>query len=211
MDAERCWEIVEAARSEAGTDWNNLDERLGAALLDQLVRLPLTEIVEFEVQFDFMQYHAARDDLFMAAFLIHNGCGDDSFSDFCAGVVGLGRKWYERALTDPDNLAEHPAVEGVAAGAVNISVLLTEDFQFAPLRAWRQVTGDDGGYYEALDRLEPAVAADNPSVVVPVLPRRLERLAAMFPGQHAALDLFYPHLTGASDPPAGSGEDNPQP
>ena len=96
----------------------------------------------------------------MAAFLIHNGCGDDSFTDFCAGVVGLGRDWYDRALADPDNLAGHPAVQGVAAGTVNTSVLLTTGFQFAPLHAYEQLSeGDDGAYYQALDAAQREVGA----------------------------------------------------
>ena len=198
MDTERCWEIIEAARVKAGTEWNELDERLEEALIDQLVRLPLADIVAFEVRFDDLQARVHRDDLWMAAFLIHNGCGDDSFTDFGAGVVGLGRDWCERALADPDNLAEHPAVRGVAAGTVHNSVLLTEGFQFAPQQAYERLTdGDDCAYYQALDAAEQAMRSDIPPDSPPLLPRRLERLAAMFPEQHDFLDRFYPGLTGA--------------
>ncbi|MFE6038244.1 DUF4240 domain-containing protein [Streptomyces sp. NPDC056452] len=38
------------------------------------------------------------------------GCSDDSFTDFRAGLIGLGREWYERAAACPDVLAEHPAM-----------------------------------------------------------------------------------------------------
>lgn len=207
MDIERCWEIIEAARAEAGTEWNELDERLEHALVDQLLRLPLTDIVAFEVHFDELRGRVHRDDQFMAAFLIHQGCGDDSFSDFCAGVVGLGRDWYGRALADPDNLAGHPAVQGVAAGTVNVSVLLAEGFQFAPLHAYERLTGgDDGAYYQALDVAEAPVSGDDtPPCLFPPLPRRLERLAAMFPQQQIFLDQFYPGLTGASRHPTRVG------
>ena len=207
MDTERCWAIIEAARAEAGTEWDELDERLEQALVGQLVRLPLSDIVAFEARFEQLRSRVDREDLFMAAFLIHNGCGDDSFTDFCAGVVGLGRDWYGRALADPDNLAGHPAVQGVAAGTVNTSVLLTTGFQFAPLHAYEQLSeGDDGAYYQALDAAQKSIPGDDiPPGPFPPLPRRLQRLAAMFPQQQVLLDQFYPDLTGAPDRPTGSG------
>ena len=52
MDTERCWAIIEAARAEAGTEWDELDERLGQALVGRLARLPLSDIVAFEVRFE---------------------------------------------------------------------------------------------------------------------------------------------------------------
>ena len=80
---------------------------------------------------------------------------------------------------------------------MNISVLLTERFQFAPRRALKQLAGDDRSYYEVLDRAEQAgLPVGSPAGAAPVLPRRLERLAAMFPEQQASLELFYPDLTG---------------
>ncbi|MFD6821443.1 DUF4240 domain-containing protein [Streptomyces sp. NPDC060085] len=52
-----------------------------------------------------------------AAYLIGGGCSNDSFMDFRAGLIALGRDWYEKATADPDSLADHPAV--IAAAAVH--------------------------------------------------------------------------------------------
>ncbi|MEU1251459.1 DUF4240 domain-containing protein [Micromonospora arida] len=40
-------------------------------------------------------------DVWAAAYLIGGGCSDDSFIDFRAGVIALGREWYERVLASP--------------------------------------------------------------------------------------------------------------
>ncbi|MFH8443276.1 DUF4240 domain-containing protein [Streptomyces sp. NPDC018026] len=47
-----------------------------------------------------------RWDVWAAAYLIGGGCPDDRFSDFTAGLVALGRDWYEQTATCPDALAE---------------------------------------------------------------------------------------------------------
>ncbi|WP_412769018.1 DUF4240 domain-containing protein [Micromonospora zamorensis] len=53
--------------------------------------------------------------MWAAAYLIGGGCSDDSFIDFRAGVIALGREWYERVLVSPDGLADQPAVRQAAA------------------------------------------------------------------------------------------------
>jgi hypothetical protein len=37
--------------------------------------------------------------------VINGGCSDDGFMDFRATLISMGRKFYERALADPDSLA----------------------------------------------------------------------------------------------------------
>ncbi|GAA2900415.1 hypothetical protein Acy02nite_83090 [Actinoplanes cyaneus] len=195
MDEHHCWEIIEAARGEAGPVWDNLDVRLESALVAQLVRLPPAQVARFGDYFRALRQRVHRDDLFMAAFLIHHGCGDDSLGDFSAGLIGLGRDWYERVLQDPDVLAGHPAVRGVAAGRVDIGVLLTERFRWAPQRALRELAGEENdGYY---DTGEPVRLSD-PPLTGARLPCRLDALAALFPRQQQYLRELYPHLTGVS-------------
>ena len=40
--------------------------------------------------------------------MLHGGCGDDTFSDFRAYLISLGRQVYEAARADPDSLADVP-------------------------------------------------------------------------------------------------------
>lgn len=190
MDEQRCWEIIEAARDDTGAGWDGFDQRLEAALVRHLVTLSPAEVARFDDFFRALQHRGNREDLFTAAFLISHGCGDESLGDFCAGLVGLGRDWYARALRDPDVLAEHPAVRGVAAGRVDISVLLTENFRYAPARALEELTGqEDDGYYATG---EPVHLQDLPTAPKGV--RRLDKLAALFPQQQEYLRQQYPYL-----------------
>lgn len=195
MDTARCWEIIEAARAQAGSAWADLDDRLEDALVERLVRLSLPELIAFEVRFAALQRHLDRPDVFLAAYLIANGCGDDPFTDFRAGLVGLGRDWYERVLTDPDQLADHPAVHAIAAGAIPRSTLMTEGFQFAPLEAYERLTGDDEGFWTELDAASPPPSTPEPGQSGPAR-CNLDRLAALFPDSRASLERHHPHLTG---------------
>jgi hypothetical protein len=191
MDAERCWELIESARAEAGPIGDDIDDRLADSLIELLVRLPLDDIVAFELRFSELQGRLFdREDVYAAAFLVQHGCGDDSFSDFRAAMVGLGRHWYERVLADPDHLALHPAVQAIAAGTIDQSALLMERFQYAATHAYKRVTGDDSGMYHALayaeqDKMEDEAGdADNE-------PRLLPRLAELFPAAQESYARFY--------------------
>jgi hypothetical protein len=44
--------------------------------------------------------------LWGAAYLIHGGCGDDTFNDFRSSLISRGRRCFERVIADPDSLAD---------------------------------------------------------------------------------------------------------
>ncbi|WP_432187871.1 Helicase associated domain protein [Streptomyces sp. Tue6028] len=73
---------------------------------------------------------------------------DDRFSDFTAGLLVLGRQWYERTAACPDALAERPAVHAAAAAGVQ-DVIFDEDFNLASCRAYEQLTGETESFWEA--------------------------------------------------------------
>ncbi|GIG89508.1 DUF4240 domain-containing protein [Plantactinospora endophytica] len=181
MEMDRCWELIESVRAGVDTSWEELDDVLGAALTARLAELPPDEIVAFELRFSELQDQVSADRTLTAACLIFNGCGDDSFTDFCAGMVGLGRSWHERVVADPDNLADHPLVRGIVDGLVDHHALLMEFFQASAYRAYKQVTGDDDFW----DAVEEADEREDPSSDDPAGPSssdlRLPRLAALFP------------------------------
>ncbi len=52
---------------------------------------------------------AYRWDLWAAAYIIEGGCSDDGFTDFRAGLIGLGRDVYYAAVADPGSLVRQPA------------------------------------------------------------------------------------------------------
>jgi len=97
-----------------------------------------------------------------AAILIEHGfLGDDSFDDFRAGLVALGRTTFERAVANPDSLAEHPLVREIAA-ANDPRWLGREDMLFVASHAYSLVTGEDEvTFYDFAE--EQRIAEDRPA------------------------------------------------
>lgn len=76
-------------------------------LLDaELRRLPLDEVLQFHAHFDACVDRAYNWELWAAAYIIGGGCSDDAFSDFRSTLISMGRQTYERALADPQSLAD---------------------------------------------------------------------------------------------------------
>lgn len=107
MQQQAFWSIVDTARRNAGPD---TEARVGA-LEQQLSRLGLSEIQEFQNRYDETIHKANRWDLWGAAYLMNGGCSDDGFRYFCHWLISEGREAFERALADPESLAELPRQE----------------------------------------------------------------------------------------------------
>ncbi|MGW1027625.1 DUF4240 domain-containing protein [Streptomyces sp. NPDC002577] len=184
MDTSEFWTIIEAARS-AGTADKPFDE----ALVDELATRAKDDILRYQERFDEVHEAVYRWDVWAAAYLIGGGCSDDSFMDFRAGLIALGRDWYEKAAAQPDSLAEHPAVIA-AAEAHRDEELFYEEVNYAASEAFERVTGDGEDFYEAWDEYRASLDSseedsedmgedfdfDDPDE----MRRRLPRLAALY-------------------------------
>ncbi|MFE9967491.1 DUF4240 domain-containing protein [Streptomyces sp. NPDC005525] len=124
------------------------DKPFDVAVADHVSVLPAEEILAFEHRFARLCDAVYRWDVWAAAYLIGGGRSDDRFSDFTAGLVALGREWYERAAACPDALAEHPTVR-TAAAADDQDVLFDENFNFVSSRAYKRVAADTDDFGEA--------------------------------------------------------------
>lgn len=113
------WAIIERVKRISGGDLADACE----AFEIQLDALDDGALVGTVAEFDAAMRRAYSYDLWGAAYLIHGGCSDDTFWDFRAGLVALGKEVYERALADPDSLA---AIEEVEERT------LFEGFQYIP-------------------------------------------------------------------------------
>ena len=144
MDRESFWQIVETARAEVDDTVEDADE-VADAVVDSLIELSLAEIVGFELELDKLQQESYRWDLWAAAYLINGGCSDDSFDYFRGWLLAQGREVWDAALVDPDSLASvvNPDPTEVRAEC--------EDMLDAAATAYEQVTGDDEGFWLALD------------------------------------------------------------
>jgi hypothetical protein len=187
MDIDTSWDVIEAARAGAAEAGELLDE----VLVRQLADRPRQEILEYAERFDELHDALYRWDVWAAAYLIGGGCSDDSFIDFRAGVIALGREWYQRVATDPDNLAAHPDVIQAANVRDRSEVLFYEDVNYAASGAFERITGDADAFYEAWQIFRGADAESGDAVDMgedfdfdddKEMSRRLPRLAALFLG-----------------------------
>ncbi len=102
MNVEQFWEIIEDVHNRSDGDM----EKKCLLLTERLWQLGCDEIRSFQLLFTEFYFQAYRYDLWDAAYLICGGCSDDGFMDFRSTLVSMGRKTFERALDNPDSLAE---------------------------------------------------------------------------------------------------------
>ncbi|MDG4809363.1 DUF4240 domain-containing protein [Micromonospora sp. WMMD1120] len=196
MRVDEFWSLIERAREDVPDDagaWPS-GSMIGAALAARLAQLPAERIVEFQRCYERVAARGHRWGLCAAAYVIWGYVSDDAFSDFTAGLIGLGRDAFERAVTDADSLAEHPMVQAIAAGHVDRFALAAEAIEFAAPTAFGQHSDDADGFWEASeaqpdgsgDRDEPSAehqwsgrfgSADDAAQI----PLRLPRLLALYP------------------------------
>jgi Protein of unknown function (DUF4240) len=93
MNEELFWSLIERARRP--------DE-----LHAELATLPDDQLLGFERLHAVYMHRAYTWSLWGAAYVINGGCSDDTFEYFRSALISRGRDVYDRALTDPDSLAE---------------------------------------------------------------------------------------------------------
>lgn len=165
MNVEEFWSVVERARAAAGVaaDQPRRDGQPSAvadALVTELTRLPLAQIVAFDQIFGEVADRADNWEVCAACWIIEYGfLSDDGFSDFQAGLIGLGRHAFESAVRDPDSLAEHPAVRQIGASEGRQLWIGDEELLFAPEAAYERLTGDSEAFWEAVEAAQHAATA----------------------------------------------------
>ena len=102
MEWDEFWKLIEKTRDESDGDL----EKQMTLLTDTLVNMPTAAILDYQRIHDELHGRAYRHELWNAAYLIGEGCGDDGFMDFRAWLIAQGQSVYENALRDPDTLAE---------------------------------------------------------------------------------------------------------
>ena len=106
MDADEFWCFLERSALETKSP----RERTGW-LEYRLSRVSETHIVDFQSHLNAARRPIDTYAMWGAAYQIMDGlCGDDGFWYFQPWLIGQGRKWYEHAARDADNLADVPGV-----------------------------------------------------------------------------------------------------
>lgn len=97
MNIDTFWALIEPIK-------NAIEPEIEIA--KQLQSLDPAELEAYQTHFDHLKNQANRWDLWGAAYMIGGGCSDDSFIDFRYGLIAKGRDIYEKAVQDPDSLAD---------------------------------------------------------------------------------------------------------
>jgi hypothetical protein len=176
MDTDRFWQLVELARRQAADPADAEETAAGASVL-LAARSPQEIVRAQQILWDLMA-DSYRAPLWAAAYLINGGCSDDGFDYFRGWLIAQGRAVFERAVADPDALADHPAVRAAAEGG---NELEAEDFLAVAWNAHRRATGRDlprGAFTITYPALDPAwnFSFDDHEKVA----TRLPRLDALF-------------------------------
>ena len=180
MDIEDLWTLIETARSEVAVfgeaDGGDGGTAERAKLL--LARRPAEDIVRAEQLLWDLMVDSYRAPLWAAAYTINGGCSDDGFDYFRGWLIVQGRSVFDRAVADPDTLADHPAVRAAAEKGIELE---DEETLHIVWNAHLAATGKElppdafSIRYPALDDTW-AFDFDDAAEIT----RRLPRLAALF-------------------------------
>ena len=134
LDESVFWQVVAESRSAHVFEVDGSLDRQAAALSAALERLTPDHIAGFRDCFRDRLIEAFRWDLWGVAYLLGGGCSDDGFADFRNWLVSMGREVFDRALGQPDSLADF-------AGDKRIEDFFFEGLQAVPLEAYQRVAG----------------------------------------------------------------------
>jgi uncharacterized protein DUF4240 len=98
MDENEFWALIDRSRAEDAEQEEALEALLTGRSRD--------ELEAFDRIYREQLARAYRWDLSGAGYVINGGMSDDSFDYFCDWLISRGRDVFERALTDPESLAD---------------------------------------------------------------------------------------------------------
>ncbi|MBC6457893.1 DUF4240 domain-containing protein [Actinomadura sp. HBU206391] len=169
MDRQQFWDLIEDARTKAsqGSDARTVADHATASL----AALPREQIVGAAQPLWDLLADSYRDELWAAAYLINGGASDDGFEYFRGWLIAQGRETFERAVADPDSLADLPAVRAAAAEQEDLE---DEDILRIAWDAHLKATGEElppGSFTIRYPRITADWDFDDPAEVRSRLPR----------------------------------------
>lgn len=148
MNIDTFWALIEPGK-------NAIEPEIEIA--KQLQSLEPAELEAYQAHFDQFKNQAYRWDLWGAAYMIGGGCSDDSFIDFRYGLIAKGREVYEKALQNPDSLADLGAdleIENEAFGYVAQEIYTAKTGKDMPRHSARSSEEDMGEEWDFEDKDE---------------------------------------------------------
>lgn len=157
MQLDQFWQFIETAKARAGDDTEARVDALRAVLSG----LGAAELQSFQNHYDGLIAASYRWDLWAAAYIINGGCSDDGFRYFRDWLISEGRSVFEKALKDPDSLADLPHIDPAELESFGYVALDLHDEKKAGLMQ-RDLSGESG---------DPAGEAWSEEAVGELLPR----------------------------------------
>ncbi|GAA1797489.1 hypothetical protein GCM10009682_18900 [Luedemannella flava] len=137
MSVDEFWDVVERARESATNPADG--EAVAEQALMLLAAMPAGMIARMAQPLWDLRARSYRWELWQAAYLINGGCSDDGFEYFRGWLLTQGRETFERAVADPDTLADLPIVQRLAVA--DEGDLECESMYGVVWDAYRAVTG----------------------------------------------------------------------
>lgn len=134
MDEEMFWKIIKTTKDNSNGDYEQQQEELA----NELRKLTPDDIILFGNRFRFFRGQANTWELWGAIYIIHGGCGDDSFNDFREWVIGQGKDFYYKTIQNPESLVE---VE-----TEKIEDVEWEGLGYVPSTVFEELTGQEMPY-----------------------------------------------------------------
>jgi hypothetical protein len=129
MNEAEFWRIIEMTKIASNGD----GEKQAELLVEYLSQLSEGEILDFDYIHEKYMSQAYDSKLWDAAYIIES-CGDDSFSDFRAWLIGQGQAVYEAVIANPDDLADFVEIEQATQ---------VESLGYIAMNAYERKTGND--------------------------------------------------------------------
>jgi hypothetical protein len=107
MTMDEFWGLTERTHEASDGD----PEKQRNLLIEELVEMPIEEIFDYQRIHDQLENESYRTEIWNVAYIIGQGCGNDSFDDFRCWLIAQGKSVFERTLRDPDSLADYVSVE----------------------------------------------------------------------------------------------------
>ncbi|MBI3235352.1 MAG: DUF4240 domain-containing protein [Bacteroidetes bacterium] len=131
MDEEVFWKIMKLTKDRSNGYYEEQQEELA----NELRKLTPDEVLLFDNRFRYFRGQANTWDLWGAIYIIHGGCGDDSFNDFREWVIGQGKDFYYKTIQNPETLVE---VE-----TEKIEEVEWEGLGYVPSTVFEELTGQE--------------------------------------------------------------------
>ncbi len=163
MTLNQFWSMVDQVHQASGGDMKRKCELLDS----QLRSLSLEEALSFDGHFTDCLDRAYSWPVWAAAYIMGSGCSDDSFWDFRSTLISMGREIYERAMADPESLAELDLENG--------DEMQWEGYQYVPGKVAEALSGGREFPRSRPHPKEPSGAPWQESAVAELYPRSAKR------------------------------------